>query len=82
MKLAEKKTGIKIDRSARQLQRYLDDDAVAAALSSFNSAETDSQKFSVVLEFCSNAARRILHEFGITSLDSFEMETSLSSFIT
>lgn len=72
MKLAEKKTGIKIDRSAKQLQRYLDDDAVAAALSSFNSAETDSQKFSVVLEFCSNAARRILHEFGIVSLDSFE----------
>ena len=78
MKLAEKKTGIRIDRSAKQLQRYLDDDAVAAALSSFRCAETDAQKFCVVLGFCSNAARRIFAEFGVSSLDSFEMFSAAS----
>ncbi len=78
MKLAEKKTGIRIDRSAKQLQRYLDDDAVAAALSSFRCAETDMQKFSVVLGFCSNAARRIFAKFGVGSLDSFEMFSAAS----
>lgn len=72
MKLAERMTGIKINRSAKQLQRYLDNDAVTAALSLFNSAESDSQKFSIVLGFCSNATRRIIHKFGINSLDSFK----------
>lgn len=78
MKLAEKKTGIKIDRSAKQLQRYLDDRAVAVALSSFSSAETSSRKFAVVLDFCSNAARRIFSEFDIATLHSFERFSSAS----
>ena len=78
MNLAEKKTGIKIDRSAKQLQRYLDDEAVATALSSFGSAETSEQKFAVILDFCSNAAHRILTEFGVTTLHSFEQFSATS----
>lgn len=82
MKLAEKKTGIKIDRSAKQLQRYLDDAALNAVLSSFNSAESKEQKFAVVRDFCSNAARRILSEYGIISLDSLKRLSYESLSIT